>query len=82
MRCDDALDLQLRGIEVEEEAVSLADRPQVRPDDRKVHVLEGTNRLELDDDLVLDEEIQAVPPNFNLVIENGGPAAHGGPRAS
>ena len=62
MRCDDAPDLQLRGIEVEEETVPLADRPQVRPDDRKVHVLDGTNRFELDDDLVLNKEVQAVLP--------------------
>jgi hypothetical protein len=36
-----------------------------------VHILECADRFELDDDGPRDEQVDAVPANFDTAIENG-----------
>ncbi len=62
---EDSLHFEARRAEVEQEAHSLVGRSQVTGQDREVDVLESGDRLELHDQGVLDEKVQAVRPDLD-----------------
>ena len=67
----DPLDLQGHLAEVEEEAVVTSYRAQVRPDHGEVLRDEVAHRLQLDDDLVSHEKVEAVKPHLLATVRDG-----------
>ena len=65
-----ALHLHLGLREVEDEAVLAIGRAKVGADDGEVHVGDLLDRLELDDDLVADEQVEAMQSDLDASVEH------------
>jgi hypothetical protein len=67
---NNSLNLKLYPGKIQKEPVFQPSPPQLRANNRKMHILESFDRLEIDDHLTLHQNVEAVRAHFNSIVFN------------